>query len=219
MFNGVGLTTPRGSGTSGYVQKSLAFYKQREKNSSYREVLNKFKENPAPERSSINENIIKHDVLYKIEAEIYKLKKQHEKEYNDSQMKTFLSRKRKELEDEYSRKVIGEDDEDNRENNKQPKHINSHKFNYLIEKKNEKLKNAFGIKDSHVPGEAFDIELQEEKRKEEKIVKKKEKKEKEKERKKKLKQQEREEKRLQRKAKELKLLRELEEQYPELMDV
>lgn len=209
MFNGVGLTTARGSGTSGYVQKSLAYYKQREKNNNYREVLNKFKENPAPERSSINEDILKHDVLYKIEAELYKLKKKYETKYEETEMKEFLGRKRKELEKEYSRKVI--DDTDN-------KNINSHKYNFLIEKKNEKLKNAFGIKDSHVTGEAFDIELQEEKRKVEKQERKKQIKEREKDKIKALKKAEKEKLRLERKEKELKLLRELEAQYPELND-
>ena len=30
MYNGIGLTTPRGSGTSGYVQRSLAYIKPKQ---------------------------------------------------------------------------------------------------------------------------------------------------------------------------------------------
>jgi hypothetical protein len=31
MYNGIGLTTPRGSGTSGFVSKNLAFVKPQKK--------------------------------------------------------------------------------------------------------------------------------------------------------------------------------------------
>ena len=33
MYNGIGLTTPRGSGTSGYVQKNLSFVKPNQQRS------------------------------------------------------------------------------------------------------------------------------------------------------------------------------------------
>lgn len=36
MYNGIGLPTPRGSGTNGHVQRNWALIKPREKNKSYR---------------------------------------------------------------------------------------------------------------------------------------------------------------------------------------
>ena len=75
MYNGIGLVTPRGSGTSGYVQKSLAYVKNKNyKTGNYKEVLEQYKSNPVSARKEPNEEILKHEILYKIECDLYKIK-------------------------------------------------------------------------------------------------------------------------------------------------
>lgn len=63
MYNGIGLTTPRGSGTNGYVQRNLAnAYKPKEKNNF--KVPNEIS---APSLKKPNTEIIEHDRKRKIE--------------------------------------------------------------------------------------------------------------------------------------------------------
>lgn len=38
MYNGIGLTTPRGSGTNGYVQRNLSFVKHRIERQEYARI-------------------------------------------------------------------------------------------------------------------------------------------------------------------------------------
>ena len=71
MYNGIGLGTARGSGTSGYVQKSLAFVRPRTKMQNYKEVLEKFKENPALPKKKANIEIILHEKKHKIESDLF----------------------------------------------------------------------------------------------------------------------------------------------------
>lgn len=71
MYNGIGLNTPRGSGTSGYVQKNLAFVRQKQMTNNYKEILQKFKENPAPTKKRANQDIIEHELKHKIEVELF----------------------------------------------------------------------------------------------------------------------------------------------------
>jgi hypothetical protein len=210
MFNGVGIPTPRGTGTSGYVQKSLAFIKSKPKNNSYKDVLNKFKENPTPVRKTINEDILKHEILYKIESELLKLKRLNKDKFSsEKDLNDYLSNERKRLEKEnLIRNIV---DEDNK-----PKHLDTHQYNLMQEEKNQKLKQAFGIGDGHVFGEAFDIELQEEKIKKLKEEKKYEIKEREKAKTKEIHRNEKLKLKKEMKEKELKLLQELEKKELEM---
>ncbi|CAI2376795.1 unnamed protein product [Moneuplotes crassus] len=62
MYNGVGLQTARGSGTSGYVQKSLAYAQQkRSQKNDYVEQLKKMRENPLPPPKPANRAILDHE--------------------------------------------------------------------------------------------------------------------------------------------------------------
>jgi len=71
MYNGIGLNTPRGSGTSGYVQKNLAFVRPKQMTNNYKEILQKFKENPAPTKKRANQDIIEHELKHKIEVDLF----------------------------------------------------------------------------------------------------------------------------------------------------
>lgn len=172
MYNGIGLTTPRGSGTSGYVQKNLAFIKPKAKSGNYKDVLKAFKDNPAPARKLPNQSILQHEAQYKVEAELYKLRlaKQAEGKMTTDQVDELIARERQRLSEAFSRN-ISEDLEN----------LDTHKHSLLKEEQMETMKRAFNIKPDYSNGDAFDLELQEMKRKEAITNKKEARKKKEKE--------------------------------------
>lgn len=43
MYNGIGLQTPRGSGTSGYVQRNLSFVKNQKTHEQFLKELQQLK--------------------------------------------------------------------------------------------------------------------------------------------------------------------------------
>lgn len=79
MYNGIGLPTPRGSGTNGYVQKNLAF-------------INNFKEqNPYKTEEDIkradallfkepNKEILEHERKRKIEVKCFEMEQEMEEQ-------------------------------------------------------------------------------------------------------------------------------------------
>lgn len=66
MYNGIGLSTPRGSGTNGYVQRNLAFVKPKKDRIDYKseEEINKLDQglNKQP-----NREILDHERKRKVE--------------------------------------------------------------------------------------------------------------------------------------------------------
>lgn len=69
MYNGIGLTTPRGSGTNGYVVKNLGHLKPKNdsyKSNSYTEMY----ENQKPVLRTISQDIIEHKRLREIELKV-----------------------------------------------------------------------------------------------------------------------------------------------------
>lgn len=65
MYNGIGLQTPRGSGTSGYVEKSKVRSKAKAENTPVAK----------PKNDLISKALQDYDERRKIELECYKLKK------------------------------------------------------------------------------------------------------------------------------------------------
>ena len=70
MYNGIGLTTARGSGTSGYIQKNMSFLgapgsiqSTKFKQKDYGQILKEMKENPTPLPRPPNPEILKHEKL------------------------------------------------------------------------------------------------------------------------------------------------------------
>lgn len=68
MYNGVGLATPRGTGTSGYVQKNAGFVDP----SKVRRLVGfePVPEAPPPKKHSINKDIADHNRKREIEVKV-----------------------------------------------------------------------------------------------------------------------------------------------------
>lgn len=154
MYGNVGLPTAKGSGTSGYVQKSLAFIGWKKYDSSnYKEVIQKFRENPVPLKRKANVEILEHEKLHKIESQLFDFAEelQNEGKLNEKEIEEKINLKRKELLSEY---------ENN--NNKISNIKETHQLSKLKEEQIYKVKKALGVNNEYVPGSAFDFEAQQE---------------------------------------------------------
>ena len=107
MYNGVGLQTPRGSGTSGYIQKNKSYLAPGQKpktlinkQGDYGKILQQMKANPTPLPRPPNPEILKHEMLRKIEVEVYKKEKELKlKQTPADEMRQSLEKLRKQLTD------------------------------------------------------------------------------------------------------------------------
>ena len=72
MSSNVGLTTPRGSGTSGYVQRNLSLLKPRDVGIGQPYNLND--RDRAPKQRKPDQNILLHDRLREIEVKVLELR-------------------------------------------------------------------------------------------------------------------------------------------------
>lgn len=98
MYNGIGLNTPRGTGTSGYVQKNLAFVRPKNMTNNYKEILQKFKENPTPTKKRANQEIIEHEMKHKIEVELFNYAEElKSKNHEENEIENLISEKRKKM--------------------------------------------------------------------------------------------------------------------------
>ena len=64
MYNGLGLKTPRGSGTNGYVQRNLSFAKPKNPNSIYN-----LDQIPPKGPRKASEDIMMHNNMRKVEVD------------------------------------------------------------------------------------------------------------------------------------------------------
>ena len=76
MSSNVGLSTPRGSGTSGYVQRNFALVKPRDNYAPYPKDYDTLKHRQRKPDSEI----LDHDRLRKIEVKVFELKDKLEDE-------------------------------------------------------------------------------------------------------------------------------------------
>uniref|UniRef100_A0A7I4AK01 CWF21 domain-containing protein n=2 Tax=Physcomitrium patens TaxID=3218 RepID=A0A7I4AK01_PHYPA len=137
MFNGIGLSTPRGSGTNGYIQTNKFFVKSRPVRSEAKEF-----------QTGRGAGGLK---LIELEGQLV------DQGYPDEEVLERVEILRKALEAAGALEV---DDMDSRMNSTQSHHIAAQK-----EKQLESMRDALGLKNVK-EGEASDRELQEQKRQE-----------------------------------------------------
>lgn len=76
MSDNVGLSTPRGSGTSGYVQKNLAAMRPRDRAAPYPSNEQQYKQRQS------DKGILEHDRKREVEVKVFELRdKLEEEEY------------------------------------------------------------------------------------------------------------------------------------------
>ncbi len=81
MSSNVGLTTPRGSGTSGYVQRNLSHFRPRDGPSSSYYSDNQQHQRQEHRQRQPDQQILNHDRLREIESKVYDLRDKLEDEW------------------------------------------------------------------------------------------------------------------------------------------
>ena len=140
MSSNVGLSTPRGSGTSGYVQRNLSHLKPRDAAAPYNLDDRKHRQRkPDPE-------ILEHERKRKIEAEVFELRDKLEEEgVDEDEIDDRCDALRKELE-EQSQASRGKTD---------ARALKGYQVHDLAKAKieeTEKLRRALGIRDDYEEG-------------------------------------------------------------------
>jgi len=138
MSSNVGLSTPRGSGTSGYVQRNLSLLKPRD--TGYGQPYSLNDSARPPKSRQPDQDILKHDRLRDIEVKVLNLqdKLEDEGEMDDDQIEEECEKLRKRLtEDMESGKV---------EKGKGFKRYQVHELAEAKERESERLRRALGLK-------------------------------------------------------------------------
>ena len=79
MYNGIGLNTPRGSGTNGFVQRNLASIRSRPEKVNYKTDADIARLDRALQRKP-NKEILEHEWKRKIELECVQLQEKLEEQ-------------------------------------------------------------------------------------------------------------------------------------------
>ncbi|CAG8544361.1 4272_t:CDS:2 [Paraglomus occultum] len=153
MYGNVGLTTPRGSGTNGYVVRNLSYIRPRQQNSEDSKPPVQSFANRTP-----NKEILLHEQQRKTEIQLLKYKQElAEKNVPEEEAQEKLAQLRQTLLEKINEMPL-------------EKNLQEHQTHQISEAKareNAKFARAFDIDtDNYVEGSAFDKEYQERKRKE-----------------------------------------------------
>lgn len=154
MYGNIGLATPRGSGTNGYVQRNLSHIRPRERDVRDEDDLRPIKHR-APDAG-----ILEHERRRKVEVKCLEL----ELELQDEGMDEAEIQDKV---DELRKKLLAESKVEGASKHGTEK-LGTHKLAELKEAELRKTRAAFGVSASYVEGNAFDKELQAEQRVKEK---------------------------------------------------
>ncbi|BGP15998.1 RNA-splicing factor [Rhodosporidiobolus nylandii] len=154
-YNGIGLSTPRGSGTSGHIQANRSNLRRGPRDNFSRDKAADFND-PAGGASAYrapDQSILEHERKRRIEAQCFELQVQLEDEglLSAEDVEAQVSALREKLTAEGAGQKQG--------------HIKGHERHELAaakQKADENLRRALGIKADHVEGLAFNREYQEE---------------------------------------------------------
>ncbi|XP_074583803.1 pre-mRNA-splicing factor CWC21-like [Curcuma longa] len=149
MYNGIGLQTPRGSGTNGYIQTSKFFVKSRP---PVRQDAAASGSKPEGAVRKPNKDILEHDRKRQIQLKLLILQETlTDQGYTDAEIAEKLEETKKTLEAESAAAEDGGSSGDRRDlpslSNKRFADTQSHHIAARKEKQMETLKAALGIKD------------------------------------------------------------------------
>ncbi|TGO32888.1 hypothetical protein BGAL_0089g00260 [Botrytis galanthina] len=141
MSSNVGLTTPRGSGTSGYVQRNLAHIKPRDQGKPYPTDIDSLRHR----QRQPDKGILEHDRKREVEVKVFELRDKLEEEGVDEE--------EIEIQEEALRKKLLKEME--RGNGPSRKGLKMHQVHELAEakiKQDNKFRSALGISKDYKEG-------------------------------------------------------------------
>lgn len=159
MADNVGLTTPRGSGTSGYVQKNRSLLRPRDKVAPYQKDLDHARHRPRQPDAEILEHEAKRD----IEVKVFELRDKLEEEgyggrcTGQIHLLTLYSVDEDEIDDqcEALRRKLGQERQDGRDLGPNAKRLKAHQVHDLAKAKAEesdRMRKALGISEDYEEG-------------------------------------------------------------------
>lgn len=168
MYNGIGLATPRGTGTNGYVQKNWSHVK-RKSNVDYRNEQKRVDAMGPPKARKPNQEILEHERKRKVELRIAEFEDAMEEQgYSEEE----IARETAALRDKMLvEELRAKEDADT----KRP--METHQIAEKKAKELEKFASALGVGRDSRPGDSFNPEMQAERREREKMQREVEKKE------------------------------------------
>ena len=150
MSSNVGLSTPRGSGTSGYVQRNLSLLKPRDAGVGQPYSLND--RDRGPKQRKPDQNILQHDRLREIEVKVLEFRDKLEEEAEEAEQAGREVMSEEVIEekcDALRKKLTEEMERDVRSGRGQGKGLKSYQVHEMAEAKereSEKLRRALGLK-------------------------------------------------------------------------
>ena len=141
MYNGIGIKSSRGTGTNGYVTRNLGAVRP-----ARRRRDDSWKDNSRLKKRKPNKDILEHKRKREIEVKVFELRDELEEKGMDEEE---IERRCKELRETLKSKVVSTKTND------------THTRAQRKEEENARIKKAFGLNESFVPGRAFDREYQE----------------------------------------------------------
>jgi hypothetical protein len=170
MSSNVGLSTPRGSGTSGYVQRNLSLLKPRAAGVGVPYSLDSAK---APKVRKPDQEILNHDRLREIEVQVLELREKLEddevdEDKIDEECDQLREKLTKDLEKEKQQRTAGGGGGGPRRvDGKGLKSYQVHELAEAKERESERLRKALGLKAGEIPADGEHPMARQEKRRRE----------------------------------------------------
>ncbi|KIW17326.1 hypothetical protein PV08_04518 [Exophiala spinifera] len=144
MSSNVGLSTPRGSGTSGYVQRNLSLLKPRDAGVGAPYSLEAAR---GPKARKPDQEILNHDRLRDIEVKVLELReKLEDDEVDEDKIDEECDKLRQKLTAEMERNKVGNRSGGRRVDGKGLKSYQVHELAEAKERESERLRRALGLK-------------------------------------------------------------------------
>uniref|UniRef100_A0A2R5LAQ7 Putative pre-mrna-splicing factor cwc21 ixodes scapularis pre-mrna-splicing factor cwc21 n=1 Tax=Ornithodoros turicata TaxID=34597 RepID=A0A2R5LAQ7_9ACAR len=152
MYNGIGLQTPRGSGTNGYVQRNLCFVNRLKDKVNYK-TEEDIKQLDALMNRKANQEILDHERKRKLEIRCLELQEEMEEQgYTEAEIETKVEEFRQALLEQADVLDMGV----LRDASGRPIVKETHQMAEANQEKNAKLKEALGIGPFFVEGSSLD---------------------------------------------------------------
>lgn len=170
MYNGIGLTTVRGSATSGHVSKNLSYLRPEFFRNKLDANLSGGRQGDAQRGKmgasfKVNKDVLEHNKKHALEAEVFEFEEslRDSGKYSEDQISTKVS----DFRAQQQHKPQSQQGSARRDTSKAAgRATDTHEISARKNEENRKLRSAFGIRDDFVSGSSFDPVAQEQRRKE-----------------------------------------------------
>ncbi|KAJ1729860.1 RNA-splicing factor [Coemansia biformis] len=156
MYNGIGLTTPRGSGTSGHVVRNASALRPGQEDGSLRQQRDRDRDR-APRTRPVDQGIVEHNRRRQVEVKCAELQDELEAQgYAEGDVEDRV--------DTFRKQLLQSLDYLDLSGGRQIKHFETQRAAVAKSRENQRLASALRVEDDYAEGAAFDRELQELKR-------------------------------------------------------